>query len=180
MTTWLETYVGNRFHFFNIIAASIDIRDIAHALSLMCRFCGHTSQFVSIGVHSINVMALVSDKSKLAALLHDSAEAYIGDISRPLKASLPEINLIEKDIRDAIFNKFNVVGYDEAEIQKADDIMLATEAKHFMTHWEEWGLKEQPIELSRELLYDWQAPAIEKIFLQKFNELSLDKHKILL
>lgn len=170
MLSFIETYSGKQFKFLNPTAASIDIIDIAHALSLMCRFCGHSRYLYSIADHSLRVSSLVSQKNKLVALLHDSAEAYIGDISRPLKYSLPEISIIEKDIRDAIFEKFNVGKYDEAEVIKADDIMLATEAKYFMSNWETWKLSEKPIEN-----YFFGMPTVERSndeFLKTFRSLT--------
>ncbi len=90
---FILTYTGKVFHYGYIEPDSIDIRDIAHALSHLCRYTGHTSMFYSVAQHSL----LVSEKmpggpaDKLAGLLHDAAEAYVNDLASPLKRYI-EIN----------------------------------------------------------------------------------------
>lgn len=79
------TFTGRTFDLLNPDPTSICIEDIAHALSLKCRWGGHTSRFYSVAEHSLNVMSRVSDKAKFEALLHDAAEAYLGDIASPFK-----------------------------------------------------------------------------------------------
>lgn len=70
--------------------SGLGIGDIAGALSNICRFNGHTDKFYSVAAHSM----LVADKvpggpeTKLIALLHDAAEAFVGDMPSPLKACL--------------------------------------------------------------------------------------------
>ena len=87
---FIVTYTGKQFFFDDVQPDSIDIRDIAHALSQLCRFTGHSNLFYSVAQHSL----LVSEKmpgrpiDKLTALLHDAAEAYIGDVSSPLKSQM--------------------------------------------------------------------------------------------
>lgn len=66
----------------------IDIRDIAGALSKICRFGGHTSQFYSVAQHCVLVAAMAPENIKKEALLHDAAEAYLGDVIKPLKVKL--------------------------------------------------------------------------------------------
>lgn len=82
------TYTGRKFDLLNPDPSMICIEDIAHALSLKCRWGGHTSRFYSVAEHSLNVMSRVSEAAKFEALLHDAAEAYLGDIASPFKDSL--------------------------------------------------------------------------------------------
>ncbi len=94
--TCITTYTGGTFDYSKFGPDDIDIRDIAHALSHLCRFTGHTNIFYSVAQHCL----LVSEKIpggpevKLAALLHDAAEAYVNDLSSPLKKWLV-LNYIE-------------------------------------------------------------------------------------
>ena len=67
--------------------SDINIEDIAHATANTCRWGGATTEFYSVAEHSIRVAERVSDNLKLAALLHDAAEAYLGDIPTPIKAT---------------------------------------------------------------------------------------------
>ncbi len=89
----------------------IDITDIAHALSMLCRANGHFRSFYSVGMHSINcakeaIARGYSRRVQLACLLHDASEAYLSDVTRPVKEELPQYKLIEKPLQDVIWNKF--------------------------------------------------------------------------
>jgi hypothetical protein len=109
---WIMTYTGKHFTPFDPKIEAIDILDIAHALSNICRFGGHCSEFYSVAEHSILVSVLCPPELKLAGLLHDAAEAYLGDIPTPLKSLAfrgAEIKLME-----VIYRKYGCVkpGYD--------------------------------------------------------------------
>ena len=142
---WIETFTGKRLSPLHLDEKLIDIVDIAHSLSLLCRFVGHCLTFYSVGEHSILLTEIVADnmgtssaisteyfnRTCLAALLDDAAEAYIGDISRPLKHS-PQFKFfreLEEQIKGKIVHKFHLSGADWELVKKADNIALATEAK---------------------------------------------------
>lgn len=86
----------------------INIDDIAHALSNICRFGGHCSPFFSVAQHSVLVAALAPDELKLAALLHDAPEAYLGDVISPLKKLLKNYAEYEAAFEIVIGNKFGI------------------------------------------------------------------------
>ena len=125
--TWITTFTGKRFHFLDPQPDEIDIVDIAHHLSLLCRFTGACREFYSVGEHSIRVTSLLPTELKLAGLLHDAAEAYINDISRPVKYS-HKLEETEKLITRRINEKFGT-DIDLPAIKKADNILMATEAR---------------------------------------------------
>lgn len=111
MSSYIHTYSGRKFYPLDPKACDIDIKDIAHALSLMTRANGHYKYFYSVGQHSINCYreALARDYSRdvqLACLLHDGSEAYLSDITRPVKIHLNEYKVIEKNLQDAIYKKY--------------------------------------------------------------------------
>lgn len=85
---WMQTYTGRKFWPLNPRAEEVYIEDIAHSLALSCRFNGHCKVFYSIAQHSVLVSQIVKPTQQLIALLHDSAEAYLGDIIRPIKRFL--------------------------------------------------------------------------------------------
>ncbi|MDP4153405.1 MAG: phosphohydrolase, partial [Bacillota bacterium] len=113
----------------------INIIDIAHALSMLCRANGHMTQFFSVGQHSINCAAEAkkrgfSDRIQFACLLHDASEAYISDITRPVKAVLESYREIEKELQKIIYDKFNIKDLSDEEhlkIDICDDVMLSAE-----------------------------------------------------
>ena len=89
----------------------IRIEDIAHAQSLMTRANGHFPEFYSVGQHSIAcareaIARNYSSRVVLACLLHDGSEAYLSDITRPVKGELSEYRRIEKNMQDAIYVRF--------------------------------------------------------------------------
>ncbi|WP_167632473.1 hypothetical protein [Mariprofundus ferrooxydans] len=89
---WFESYTGRKVYPTIPEASDVVVDDIAHALSLCCRYAGHCKTFYSVGVHSLFVYHMVSahtdDLNTLKyALMHDAAEAYIHDITRPMKVS---------------------------------------------------------------------------------------------
>lgn len=92
-------------------ASLIDIRDIAHSLSMLCRANGHFPTFYSVGMHSINCMQEArargySTRVQLACLLHDGSEAYLADVTRPVKKELPRYLQIEEPLQDLIWEKY--------------------------------------------------------------------------
>src|SRR5690606_2723306 len=88
--SWIVTRSGRKFDLANPTADMVDTADLAHSLSMQCRFNGHTSSFYSVAQHCLLVAELVPEEHKLAALLHDATEAYVGDLVRPLKESMRE------------------------------------------------------------------------------------------
>lgn len=99
--------------------SSITIESIAHGLSSNFRFNAQTVRPITIAMHSLIVASMVPRKYKLAALLHDAHEAYIGDIIMPVKKLLGHeaVNSIEKPLKQAIRSKFGVGEETDAEIQ---------------------------------------------------------------
>ena len=133
---WITTYTGKHFHYLNPTSDEICIMDIAHHLSLLCRFTGACKTFYSVGEHSIRVANILPPRLKLAGLLHDAAEAYMNDISRPIKCT-HKLALTEKGILDVISQVFDI-NCDVPEVKEADNILLATEGRDLMNNTNDW------------------------------------------
>jgi len=158
-------------HYFNLVDPTnnvIRVTDIAHALANVCRFAGHVSEFYSVAQHSVLVSYIVAPENALAALFHDAAEAYIGDVTRPLKALLPDYRAIEARLQADIFRKLGLPPEIPAEIKTADLIMLATEQRDLMPdHDDEWALIAN-VEPLPETITPWSPSIAAVLFLDRY------------
>src|ERR1700674_199080 len=84
---YMHTFWHHKFRVGWPLEEDVCIEDIAHSLSLLCRFTGHVKQFYSVGEHSVRVSYLCPPEYQLWGLLHDAGECYAGDVNRPLKYS---------------------------------------------------------------------------------------------
>ena len=132
---YVSTFLGNRFFLTQPHIDDVAIEDIAHGLAYQCRFNGQTRAFYSVAQHSLMVMALVPDHLRFSALLHDAAEAYLGDMVKPLKNLFPEFSVIEARVMEIIGHRFSVdLAHLDPAIKRADLIALATEKRDLMPH----------------------------------------------
>ena len=129
---FLSTYSGQRLYIQSPQAEGISLLDIAHALSMVCRANGHFKHFYSVAQHSINcykeaVARGYSENVQIACLFHDGSEAYLSDITRPVKEYLPNYLEIEDTIQNIIYEKFcfDILSkQDLAKVSNVDDTVL--------------------------------------------------------
>ncbi|MEJ8326065.1 HD family hydrolase [Kosakonia sacchari] len=137
--TFIQTYTGKKFDYLAATAGDIDIKDIANALSNICRFAGHLPEFYSVAQHSVLCSQLVPVEYAFEDLMHDAAEAYVQDIPAPLKSLLPDYRRMETMVDDLIRNKFGLPLEHSQVVKYADLTMLATERRDLEiddgTHW---------------------------------------------
>lgn len=128
----ITTHSGRQVSLINPITTSIDINDIAHGLAYQCRFNGQVNRFYSVAQHSMMVASILPDHLKLAGLLHDAAEAYLGDMIQPLKLLIPEFEEIEMRFHAVIGQRFRVDLTPQPDIKHADLVALATEKRDLL------------------------------------------------
>lgn len=139
--SWIVTSGGRTFNLQRPHPHDVCIEEIAHALSMLCRFTGHTRRFYSVAQHSVHVSSLVLPHNALIALLHDATEAYVGDVASPLKALLPEYQRIEQTVWQAIATRFDLDDALPLDVKRADLAMLAAERRDLMpAGGPQWGV----------------------------------------
>lgn len=151
---WFQTYQGFKFHVIDPHIGDVDIDDIAHALSFTCRYGGHCREFYSVAQHSIYVEQMLSERwpdtplLSLQGLLHDAAEAYVGDMKRPIKDHMPTFQAIESNVNKVIHEALGVPlpsEHWERLIKYADNAVLMAERRDIMNHFnQDWDIKEEP------------------------------------
>lgn len=126
---YVVTYTGTRFYPFDPRPEEIFIEDIAHSLSMQCRYNGHSEKFYSVAEHSVHVSHFCDNK--LWGLLHDAAEAYIGDLITPLKTSegFGAYRKAEARIMKAVCKRFDLPQEMPEDVKKYDNVLLATEIR---------------------------------------------------
>lgn len=174
---WILTSTGRAFFPLEPEAKDLDIEDIAHALSHLCRFGGHVRKFYSVAQHSVLASLLVQPKEHaLAALLHDASEAYLCDVPRPLKivVEMQAYQAAERRLEALICLHFNVDIYAPA-VREIDERLLMTERRDLM-HPATWrGTQLWPVDheqcLDHEILPC--GPDMAKwLFLERYKELT--------
>lgn len=155
---WIITRTGRRFWPLDPHPEDVDLRDISHALCRLCRWTGQCHDHVSVSQHAryvASVVGMTHPRLRLAALHHDSAEAYLGDFSRPVKKSLlvdtsqapshvmtwlsypsAPIAAVEEHLLQVIFEALKIPWPDSEGwkvIKFADDTVLMTEYRDQMT-----------------------------------------------
>lgn len=137
---WIQTYTGKKFYLLEPKPHMFDIRDIAHALSMICRFNGHIKSFYSVAEHSVYVSRIARQGMKLSALMHDAAEAYVGDMVSPLKHSLAgdEYAKVEDNLMKVMSEVFDFKYPLDPYIHLCDKVQLMAEARELLEHTPDW------------------------------------------
>jgi hypothetical protein len=187
--TFIRTFTGRKFWPLNPEPDELDIRDIAHALSMVCRFTGHVKRFYSVADHSLRVSKLAEKMAlrgyclsfsylrttsaremALWGLMHDASEAYLCDIPSPIKhaSGLGELyREYERRLMNVIAERYELGIIEPLIVKKADRILLNTEMRDLMENADFGG----------ETLPDEITPLIpehaEALFLRRFEALTV-------
>jgi hypothetical protein len=131
MSNWIVTHSGRRVDPLAMRPEDIDIQDIAHALSLLNRFTGHTTRPYSVAEHSVRVSWLCRPENALWGLLHDASEAYLADIARPVKRreEFAAYREAEGRLMLGVCQKFRLPPDEPEEVKWADGVMCAAERR---------------------------------------------------
>lgn len=135
------TYSGRMLDVLTPDPEDINPIDIAHALSNLCRFTGHTRHFYSVAQHSVLVASLLPRELRFMGLMHDAAEAYVADMSKPIKNLLGNYRELEASVWKAICIRFDLPIDLPDAVKRADTLALGMEKRDLMPeHPEVWPL----------------------------------------
>jgi hypothetical protein len=168
---WMQLHSMRRFYPMDPRAEDIDPEDIAHALSLLCRYGGHIDRFYSVAEHCVLMSQIVAPEHALHALLHDATEAYVVDVPRPLKRYLSDYKAIEASVWLAIAERFGIDPVLPDDVNDADTRILLNETAVLMPGAGGWastqGLTPLPVHVT-----GW-LPAQAKVeYLRRLAELT--------
>lgn len=172
---WFLTFKGRQFYPLDPRAGDVCIYDIAHHLSLTCRFNGACRVFYSVAQHSCIVSDHLYPRSRLPGLMHDATEAYCGDMVRPLKRSLLAYELVEAGIWQAILCRYKVIAWDAATrlvVKVADNRALMTERRDLLNPSPHpWSVSEAEYPPFPGRIVAWSPRRAEAEFLSRFFDL---------
>lgn len=170
---WFVTAHGHRFWPLDPRPEDIFIEDIAHSLARLCRYCGHIrATMYSVAQHSVIVSQVLQPGDALRGLLHDAPECYLGDLIKPIKNLLPQYELIEEKVDEAVCHRFGIDYNDRNQrhrVKRADLALLATEFRDVAR----CGAKttENAIPALRRRIVPCSTPRAKKLFLARYAEL---------
>ncbi|WP_035758688.1 hypothetical protein [Granulicoccus phenolivorans] len=165
----MPTFTGRRVWLLDPRPEDISIADIAHALSQQCRYNGHTRVLLSVAEHCVLVSELVAPENALWGLLHDAAEAYVGDLIRPLKQQLPDFIRIEARVLRAITERFGLDPVMPPEVAAVDTRILLDERAALFDEPPDGRI---PGERCGVRIRAWDPPTAERQYLRRFHELT--------
>lgn len=176
---YVVTYTGAVLKPLDPDVDAIHIEDIAHALSNLCRFTGHTASFYSVAQHSVIASKIVPNRPHdarriaLTALLHDASEAYLSDFSRPVKQQAgfgDAYRAAEHRLMVAIAMRFGLTWPLPPEIHDADVLLLRTEQRDLMPPL----LRVPGRKTLAAPIRPWAPRLAERKFLNRYHELTGD------
>ena len=169
---WMQTWMGGRFWPLDPRVEDVDVRDIAHSLSMQCRYAGHLDRHYSVAEHCVLVSQVVSPASALTALLHDATEAYVVDVPRPLKGSLIGYKDIENGVWLVIAKFFGIDPEWPSDVKDADNRIILNERNALMSHAERGAWNQDNMDPLPLTIHAWDAWEAEDAWLNRLAELT--------
>jgi hypothetical protein len=168
---WMTTFSGRMFWPADPLPEDIFIEDVAHHLSLLCRYTGAVRKHFSVAQHSVMVSEIVPDEDALWGLLHDAAEAYLNDLNRPVKVQLASYRDMECRLLKAVADRFGLPWPMPESIHHADLVLLATERRDLLNHGNHVWDCIRGIDALTGPIVSWQPVVAEHAFLTRYKEL---------
>lgn len=185
----LQTNSGELFDLSNPCPTQVSIFDIAHHLSRICRYTGATDMHYSVAQHSVLMSQIVpyfyqhASPERLkqlcfAALMHDAQEAYVGDVSTPVKIMIPEFyDRVERPVQVAIQERFSIADGDLHEISWLDKRIVVNEMDRLFPTGSPAHIRAQLQPIDGLIIAPWDIKTAETEFLMQFRALKADEQR---
>lgn len=171
MGPMMHTFTGKVLDPLDLSPNDIDIQDVAHSLSNICRYGGHTKEFFSVAQHSVLISRAVPKRLARPALLHDGSETYVGDMVSPIKTRFPEYKIkVENQALIAVFSRFGLDIEDLKHIDEYDKRIALNEMKALMPGIDT-TLQAIWTPLPNVKIIPWEPKAAKAFFLLRFEQL---------
>jgi len=179
--SWIQSYTGEVIRPLSSSPGNIRIDDIAHSLSMQCRYTGHCTSFFSVSEHCCHVSDVLRERvgfsMALYGLLHDASEAYLSDVPRPIKPLLNGYQEAENRLLGIILNRFGLRKELPHDVHIIDKSMLAVEKEAVMVEvsgmsWELEGI----VPLPSVEIQCWNPREAEVEFLKRFFTLCPERY----
>ena len=175
---WMQTFTGIAFYPLDPKPEDIDPMDIAHGISMQCRYNGHVSRFYSVAEHCVLMsywmeeIGGASPNDVLYALLHDGTESYVGDMVRPLKKHMPNFSMAEDVVMIAIATRFGLESPEMPQtVRDADNRILLDERAELLKApphaWSIEGLEPLGVRVQ-----GWDPFVAKEMYLTRLEELT--------
>lgn len=141
--TWMQVQGGRVFYPMDPRANEVFLEDIGFALARINRFNGHADQCISVAQHLCQCQWMAYSEGygvrvQYAVLMHDAAEAFIGDMVRPLKVYMADFKQVELKVMAAIMEALDVPKMDDSLIKRFDNFGWAWEKRDCFKSAGEW------------------------------------------
>lgn len=171
MSGWIQVRSGERFYPLQPSPDDVSIGDIAHSLSMQCRYNGHCIRFYSVAEHSVLLSHTVDPEHARWALMHDAAEAYVGDMVRPLKYEMATFMMAEENLETVIAAKFGLSWPMPAQVKEHDTRIVVDEREQNMAFSRQpWPLLEGFLPLGVKLNC-WSPAKAAAEFMSRYQQL---------
>lgn len=168
---WIGTYCGGLYYPLDPRVEEVRIEDIAHSLSMLCRYNGHCKFFYSVAEHCWLLSTVVPEQYRLEALMHDASEAYLSDMPRPVKhlKTLTAYRDAEELNRKVIYKYAGLPEKESLIIKEYDSRILRNEAEVLMPR-HDWYKNIEPIPNAK--IFGLSPNQAEEIFLRAYEQLN--------
>ena len=171
---FITTYSGVKFFIDECNVEDVPIEDIAHSLSMQCRFNGHLKTFYSVAEHSVHICDLILEKYPIAwdlalwGLLHDASEAFVPDLPRPFKVLMSGFGEFEDKAMAAIAEYYQLGSSTmPEEVKYLDTHIVRDEAEKFMINPPTWTDAFESV-LDQNWLWGLQPLQAKTLFISRF------------